>query len=274
VPRLVSEAQLQDADVVVASRHVEGGSSAGLANMVRVAVSRVAILLAKLFFPGRLRGVSDPMSGYFLVRTAAIDVDVLRPQGFKILLEIMARTPSLTRHEVPFSFGERLCGESKASVREGGRFLRQLARLEADRVRGAQQTRTRSGVLNRGALYGAIGMTGLAVNTLLMWLLVEGSAGMTYLVAAVVATQVSTTWNFVLVDSLVYRGAKRLTWLHRWLGVMALSNVVLVLRVPLLALLVTGLGVHYLLANVITLVLGFLVRFSGQERLSLVKESP
>lgn len=125
--------------------------------------------------------------------------------------------------------------------------------------------------LARVTLWIAIGVTGLIVNTALMWLLAEG-VGVHYLAAAVAATQASSTWNFVLVDQLVYRGAKRGTWLRRWVGFLLAGNVALLLRVPLLAVLVTGLGLHYLVANVATLVLTFLGRFAIQEKLSLPKD--
>jgi dolichol-phosphate mannosyltransferase len=48
-----------------------------------------------------------------------------------------------------------------------------------------------------------------------------------------------------------------------------MSNVVLIVRIPLLALLVSGLGLHYLVANAMTLMLGFMARFASQERLTL-----
>ncbi|WP_460819528.1 hypothetical protein [Nocardioides korecus] len=52
-----------------------------------------------------------------------------------------------------------------------------------------------------------------------------------------------------------------------------MSNAVLLLRIPFLALLVSVLGVHYLAANVLTLALGYLVRFRSQERLTLLEET-
>jgi hypothetical protein len=54
---------------------------------------------------------------------------------------------------------------------------------------------------------------------------------------------------------------------------MLMSNMVLLLRIPFLALLVSVLNVHYLIANVLTLFLGYLVRFRSQERLTLLEES-
>jgi len=59
----------------------------------------------------------------------AVDVAGLRPCGFKILLEILLSGPRLSVSEVGFCFGERHAGESKATVREGGRYLRRLIAL-------------------------------------------------------------------------------------------------------------------------------------------------
>ena len=83
---------------------------------------------ATLVFRRRLHDLTDPMSGFFMVRRAAVDLDTLQPNGFKILLEIVVRTPALRVAEVPFEFGTRYAGDSKASVSEGARYLAQLWR--------------------------------------------------------------------------------------------------------------------------------------------------
>jgi len=273
VPQLVHTAERHRADVVVASRHVDGGSTAGLSNRSRVLVSDLSTRMARWVFPRRLGGVSDPMSGFFLVRPAAFDLERLRPDGFKILLEMLVRTPGLHKREVPFVFGERHAGESKASFAEGLRFVRTVGRLGLERMLPASLT-ARSGALSRGFLFGLVGLTGIVVNSLLLWLLADPSTlALNYLFAAVLATQGSSTWNFGLVDAVVYRGPKRHTAFRRWLGFMAMSNAMLLLRIPLLALLVTGVGLHLLVANALTLLIGFALRFSGQEKLSLVKET-
>ena len=236
-------------------------------------VSDLSTRITKLVFPRRLSGITDPMSGFFLIRPAAFDLDTLRPNGFKILLELLVRTKGLSKQEVPFVFGERHAGESKASLKEGLRFLGQLARLNLGRLRTGLRLPAPD-VLARIASFGAVGVTGIFVNSLLMWLLASPELlGLNYLLAAVIATQGSSTWNFALIDTVVYRGPKRLTRLRRWLGFLGLSNAVLVLRIPLLALLVSVFGVHYLIANAFTLMFGFLLRFSGQERLTLAKDA-
>ena len=70
-------------------------------------MSRVSSRTALTLFP-RLRHVTDPMSGFFLVRRDALDLDCLHPRGFKILLEILVRTPGLRVSEVPYEFGSAI----------------------------------------------------------------------------------------------------------------------------------------------------------------------
>ena len=270
VPELVATGMREHAEVVVASRRVPGGSAQGLSSFGRAVVSSSSTVLSKLVFPGNLHGISDPMSGFFAVRLDAFDLDAMHPRGFKILLELLAREGQVTKAEVPFTFGERASGESKASVREGVTFVRRLASL---RVSESLSRVRRSGRLQRGAGFATVGLTGLGVNLLVMWLLADpGTLHLHYLLSAVLTTQIASSWNFAFVDTLVYRGAKRLTALSRYLGFMVMSNAVLLLRIPFLALLVSVLGVHYLAANVLTLVLGYLVRFRSQERITLTEE--
>jgi putative flippase GtrA len=205
------------------------------------------------------------MSGFFALRPAAFDLDNLRPMGFKILLEMLARTPNLRLNERPFVFGERFAGESKASLREGMNFLLQLGRLTCSNLWGRQRA-----VLGRGIGFAMVGASGVLVNMAVTWVLADPAAlHLNYVLAAVVATQFSSTYNFALTDTLVYRRPKRLTRLRRWAGFMSMSNLVLLLRVPAIFVLVDRLHVHYLVASTVTLFLGFAVRFRAQERLSV-----
>ncbi|GAA3453142.1 glycosyltransferase family 2 protein [Dactylosporangium matsuzakiense] len=124
-------AALDDHDLVMASRYREGGSSGGLDGPLRRVVSTGSTLLARAAFPVALRGVTDPMTGFFGVRLDRVDPDRLRARGFKILLEILARYPRLRRTEVPLEFGARVAGESKGDLRQGLLYLRQLPALRA-----------------------------------------------------------------------------------------------------------------------------------------------
>lgn len=134
IPAMLACAQESDADLVIASRR-HARSDARQLGTVRTWISRSLDAMARLMFPSRLRAVSDPLTGFFLIRREAIVVDRLRPRGFKILLEILVRFPNLKLSEVPFEFGERQSGESKASMSEVLRYLRLLWMLRFDNNR-------------------------------------------------------------------------------------------------------------------------------------------
>ena len=102
-----------DLDLVVASRYVGDGDAGGLGGAGRPTIRRVRPVAAKVVFPRRLAMASDPMSGLFALRRAAIDLDALEPIGFKILMEIMVRYPRLRLAEVPFSMAARHAGEAR-----------------------------------------------------------------------------------------------------------------------------------------------------------------
>jgi dolichol-phosphate mannosyltransferase len=248
IPALEQRAARGDADVIVASRFCLDGHADEFGR-ARRAISYASTHVAHLLFARQLRAVTDPMSGFFLVRRAAIDVDALRPQGFKILLEILVRTGTLRPAEVPFDFGVRHSGESKASVMEGARYLRLLWRL-----------RLRS-ITERFGRFGVVGLSGLIVNTGVLALMAD-VIGMWYVAGAIVATQVSTLWNFVLTDRWVFDGGSpRFGRGRRAATFFAMNNAALLLRIPTLYVLVTGLGMHHLLANILTLVALTLLRF-------------
>ena len=117
-----------DVDLVVASRYCANEAVAAL-GAGRGLLSRSSTTAARVLFPIRLRSVSDPLSGFFLVRREAVDLGRLRPEGFKILLEILISHEQLRCVEVPFRFGVRHFEKSKASLRQGVIYLFQLFRL-------------------------------------------------------------------------------------------------------------------------------------------------
>lgn len=260
VPRLIGAGEREDLDVVVASRYVGTGSASGLSSFARTLVSGGATKLAKAVFPRRLRGCSDPMSGFFALRLDSLDLDRLRPNGFKILLEILARSPRMRLGECDFTFEERFSGQSKASWREGMLFVRGLGRLRTATALTPPTTK-----FGRLVAFGTVGASGIAVNSAALWLFVS-LLGVPLLVSATLATQVSTTWNFLLSDGFVFGGKKSVPPVLRFFGFALINNAALLARLPLLAWLVHGLGVGYLWANVITLFAVFAVRFVVSDR--------
>jgi len=103
------------ADLALASRYVPS-ASLGKWSLTRHALSVLGIWSAMLALP-KERRVSDPASGFFLVRREAIAGVPLAAQGFKLLLEILVRGRLQRVEEVPFEFGVRQAGRSKGSVK-------------------------------------------------------------------------------------------------------------------------------------------------------------
>ncbi|QDY78729.1 glycosyltransferase [Streptomyces qinzhouensis] len=258
VPELIAAGETSGADLVVASRYLRGGSRAGLAGGYRIAVSRTATWLTKALFPRGLRGISDPMSGFFAIRrsavTDAVAAGVLRPLGYKILLELAVRLRPRAVAEVPFVFQERYAGESKSTPAEGLRFLRHLIGLRT------------AAAPARMVAFGLIGLTGFVPNLLALYLLTRG--GMHYLPAEVVANQFGVAWNFLLIELLLFRDRRgHRHWADRLGRFALLANADLLLRIPLIALLVSGAGMPVLPATALALLLTFVLRFAATEAL-------
>ncbi|MGW7360356.1 glycosyltransferase [Streptomyces sp. NPDC054802] len=254
VPELVAAGDDTGADLVVASRYIRGGSREGLAGGYRIAVSRGATWLTRALFPRRLRGISDPMSGFFAIRRSVVTADALKPLGYKILLELAVRCRPERVAEVPFVFQDRFAGESKSTAKEGMRFLGHLAGL-----------RTAS-PMARMVAFGLIGLTGFIPNLLGLHLLT--GAGMHYLPAEIVANQFGVVWNFLLIEVLLFRDRRRHRhWADRAGRFALLANADLLLRIPLIALLVGRLGMAVLPATALALLTTFVLRFAATEAL-------
>lgn len=123
------QAVMQEADVVIASRYIQGGSFQGLDGAERRLISVGLKWVAKLLFPERLLRISDPLGGFFLLRRSLLQDVSLRPIGYKILLEILLRCPWQQVLEVPYHFQARAHGESKANMQQGLQALQHMQRL-------------------------------------------------------------------------------------------------------------------------------------------------
>jgi len=134
---MIATAQTSDADIVVASRYVEGGSDAGLSSGTRRMISKASKRLVKTVFRRSLKSVSDPLSGFFLARRALLNETALRPIGFKILLDILVRSNWKLAAEVPLQFERRASGSSKATLSQGRDFLSHVMRLFWERRTGS-----------------------------------------------------------------------------------------------------------------------------------------
>lgn len=133
-PELLPELlkQTERADIAIASRYARNQGTKGW-NPLRAAVSRLSTLAAAPLIKKNL-GVTDPMSGFFVIRRRCIEGLTFQTTGFKLLLEILVRGRIRTAREVPYQFGFRRAGRSKASASVAFHYLHLLGRLSRDLV--------------------------------------------------------------------------------------------------------------------------------------------
>jgi dolichol-phosphate mannosyltransferase len=205
VPQLLEAAKRDGADVVVASRYMAGGSTGELAPE-RVRISRLASGLSRLV----CTGLTDPMSGFFIVRRSFLERVVRRlyGRGFKILLDLVAAARGRVRVvELPYRMRSRVHGESKLGFRVIAEFFMLLLYHVTGRILPA-----------RFFLFAAVGITGLGVH------LATLSAAYRFLQAGflesqVLATFAAMTTNFFLNNAFTYAD-QRLRGARLWRGLL------------------------------------------------------
>ncbi len=192
LPKMFAVLDAGEADVVIGSRHIGDGSIGEFAR-TRAMGSDVAGWLAR-----RLLGltVTDPMSGFFMVRRQAVEevAPRLSSHGFKILVDILASSEGRLRvRELPYTFQSRIHGESKLDERV---VLDYLELLIAKATHDLVPTRFVNFLL--------VGASGLVVHMIILklalsWLALSFAAGQ------VAATIVAMTSNFFLNNYLTFR---------------------------------------------------------------------
>ncbi len=247
------------ADMVVASRHVDGGGVSDW-SPIRRFLSRGAQVLGLLILPSVVGRVSDPMSGYFMVRRIAVAGPVLNPLGYKILLEVIGRGQVREIAEVGYVFQERETGESKVTWRQYLEYLGHLGRL---RSRGRLARIRQRFPLGRFLRFGAVGLSGVFVDMAVLYLLSDPSTlawGLTR--SKIVAGEVAIVNNFLWNDAWTFGDISRtqrgmVARLQRFLkfNLVCLSGLVLnVLLLNLIFNLLFG-GQYRYLANLIAIAL-------------------
>ena len=192
LPKMLSLLQSGQAELVVGSRYIEGGSADSF-NRSRAGASALATEVAK-----RALGVAiaDPMSGFFMIRRDRFErlAPQLSTQGFKILLDIVATAHGdLKTVEVPYTFGSRLHGESKLDSMVALDFLGLvLAKVTHDVVS------------LRFLLFAMVGGTGLFVHLGTLYVALK-LFGLPFPQAQGIGAFVAMTSNFILNNFLTYR---------------------------------------------------------------------
>lgn len=220
LPVMLAEA-LAGADLVVGSRFAEGGSAGEGLSATRLSGSNLANRLA-----GMIAGqdVSDPMSGFFLIRreAALAAAPRLASDGFKILIDLIVTSARMGKPlsiaEVPYTFRPRHAGESKMNPLIVIQYL------------GLWVSKMTGGALPPSfLLFGLVGGTGVFVHLAALWVFTAVLA-QGFVVSQIAATLIAMAWNFVLNNNLTYadrklRGTRLITGFLSFCAICALGGV-------------------------------------------------
>ena len=177
------------ADLAVASRNVDGGGVSEW-SVARRFLSRGAQILGLIILPNILGKVSDPMSGFFLVRRRCLNEAFLDPIGYKILIEVLAKGKIGWIGEVGYVFEERKQGESKVSLKHYFDYIHHLLRL-----------RLTVGNLGRFIRFGLVGLSGVFVDMTILYLLSDPSTlGFPLTRSKILAAEFAIVNNFIWND--------------------------------------------------------------------------
>ncbi len=203
LPQMLHRMRQENLDLVVGSRNIAGGSMGEFASW-RVKLSQWG---KRLSLVGAEHELSDPMSGFFMVRVSAFErfAHRLSGIGFKILLDIvLSAGPGLRIGEVPYRFRLREHGESKLDALVGLEYFELLV----DKHLG--------NLLNvRFVLFGMVGALGVCVHLLILSALLH-VAGFHFAAGQAVTTFIVMMLNFILNNSITYRDRRLRGW--RFLG--------------------------------------------------------
>ena len=251
IPRLLAQANRTGADIVVASRQANLLGPVGLSR-ARAFTSQTLTILARMVFPRVLKNVSDPLTGFFLARRAAIDPAVLQPEGFKILLELLVRHPDLRVTELHFDFAPRHDGQSKANLNEGMRFFRHLTRLRL--------------TINQHLIRFLVLVAALVAGNLALLAALAGGAGWPVMRAAAGAGA-ATVAGVLVGEAWVFSDRPRGPARRRLASVLLLSTLfLLLLYLPGIWLLTVRLGLPYPLAALAAMLLAGFVYYAVSEQ--------
>jgi len=190
---MLQKLDADEADIVIGSRYMAGGSAGGGLNRQRLLISRIATWMGKFLLKTE---VSDPMSGYFMLKREVFEpvMPKLSGQGFKILLDLLSSTDFPVRvAELPYVMRQRRSGESKLDMM----IVSEYYLLLLDKLVGRY-------IPVRFLLFATVGLFGVGVHVLSLWLFFKG-IGMAFEVSQLLATVVAMTSNFVLNNRFTYR---------------------------------------------------------------------
>ena len=199
LPKMFAAIQNDGIELAIGSRYVAGGG-VGTWDAKRVGMSSLATKLSRIVLRAP---ISDPMSGFFMIRRDTFDRAVrnLSAMGFKILLDIVASLPTPPKiKELPYEFRNRTAGESKLDAG----VLRDYLLLILDKLVGHV-------VPVYFLLFAAVGALGVAAHLVVLRLALQ-FGHMPFPEAQTLATAIAIVGNFFLNNAFTFRERRLKSW--------------------------------------------------------------
>lgn len=205
LPQMLDILRQGDTDIVVGSRYAPGGDI-GDWDVRRARMSRLAMRLSRLLVPAEL---TDPMSGFFMIRRSVLDGSVhkLSAIGFKILTDVFASFPHPLRFkELAYRFRVRRAGQSKLDSVTAWDY----GMLLLDKLIGRW-------IPVRFLAFSIVGAMGVAVHFAVLTLVFRG-LNRGFVAGQAVATLAAMTFNYAVNNVLTYRDMRLrgVRWLRGW----------------------------------------------------------
>lgn len=250
LPQMINMVLRKTADIVVGSRHIEGGGSINWPLFARFK-SRFAALFA--FGVSRM---TDPTSGFMAIRRDIFDKLELDPIGWKIVLEIVVKAGAVKMKEVPIIFSDREHGESKQSLAVLWQYLTHCYKLYSFRYPAVIEI----------VKFCIVGLVGIFVDLGVVVLLKQSLEWDTRL-CAVCGFSVAVSTNYLLNRFWTFEKARSAAWFGSYLRYVAANLLGLGVRILTVHLLIElahlDRGYQYILTNFIGIFLATVINFLG-----------
>ncbi len=195
IPLMIKLIEEKKLDLVIASRFLNHKKVLGLSKY-RNSLSKFANFLANTISKAKL---TDPMSGFFLVKRTVFDqiAPNLSGLGFKILLDIFSSSKNkLEYEEISFTFKKRVYGVSKLDALVLWEYLLLLWQSKFGKIIPA-----------RFFSFCLIGGSGVFVHIVALYFFI--SFDFSFLYAQTFSTLIAMTSNFFLNNMLTYRDKRK-----------------------------------------------------------------
>jgi dolichol-phosphate mannosyltransferase len=266
IPRIFEEIRKGN-DIVIGSRYMEGGGIKKWPLKRRV-ISIGATFLGRLLFPD----ITDPVSGFFAVRKAVIEKALLKPRGYKILLEVLGKGTWEKDKEIPFEFVDRETGTSKLRIGTIVEYAQQVLDITLHSFTHHQSAAWRE--WKRVFKFGIVGISGIVVNLGILYLLVEFFS-LNKDLASPVAIEFSIVNNFIWNDLWTFGSTEDRKVSSRWHRFIAFNIVSIggaAINYGIFLMLTAWFAVYYLVAQLIGILIAFVWNFLINRRVTWTRK--